>query len=705
MRNEYQEGLSGDRGRLIIAGLVSCMMCFAVQTVNAQTPPEDFPHFTVPGHEPEMEALRNMFWKHYDGAGPGATLWDEWIPTPTLWPAVATDARMIEIRERWDRSLSTRILDYEGYVATHQHPSIAHPLGWPFPFWTQGAGAAGWHFSFRGMVGPPWRPDVLSDTKGWELAGASNLGMTADGWQLQLDGTGARLMTPIQPIDTFQAPFIQLRWRAIGLSNAHPYIEWETENQPGFSDIRRMYFDPADSGQMTLTVIPLYQNPQWTGKVTRLRICFDNPPASTVILQGLFTQYDTRQNVNNPSFVDGCAAYFNWTGNTDFLRSNILRMRAAIEYLLAEQHGRDRKAIETTWVGHNGRSGIDYSQGRKLLVPGQGIGDNYWDLLPFGNLDAYASIRFYGALRTLAKLEREIREHKDWKIEAPPKTLTVERLDAYADEVKKEGNRLFWNPKADRFIACIDTLGVKHDYGYTFLNLEAIYYGFADDRHAQQILEWIRGERSIEGDTSSGTDIYRWRFAPRASTKRNVDWYVWSWSAPESVPWGDQVQDGGAVLGWSYHDVMSRLRVLGPDDAWNRLREIAFWYAEVSAAGGYRNYYNGSRPGHLQGNGTPGGLGLDSEFLESILLPQTLLDGFLGFEPNPDGFAISPKLPKDWPEFSVDQIHWHGVVFSIHATHKQIEITRSGSDEIVHVVVNGRKPIIWTGTKPLKAQL
>src|SRR5271165_6185373 len=111
MRNEYQECWRGGRGRLIIASLMSCAACFAAQIVSAQTPPDDFPHFTVPGHEPEMEALRNMFWKHYDGAGPGATLWDEWIPSPTLWPAVSTEARMIEIRERWDRALSTRILD------------------------------------------------------------------------------------------------------------------------------------------------------------------------------------------------------------------------------------------------------------------------------------------------------------------------------------------------------------------------------------------------------------------------------------------------------------------------------------------------------------------------------------------------------------------------------------------------------------------
>jgi hypothetical protein len=283
--------------------------------------------------------------------------------------------------------------------------------------------------------------------------------------------------------------------------------------------------------------------------------------------------------------------------------------------------------------------------------------------------------------------------------------MTAERIDTHAEEVKREGNRLFWDTNAERFVACIDTIGRKHDYGFTFLNLEAVYYGYADEPHAKQILDWIRGKRTVPGDTSTGLDIYHWRFAPRATTRRNTDWYIWSWSDPESIPWGDQVQDGGAVLGWSYHDVMSRLRVLGPDDAWNRLREIAFWYAEVDAAGGYRKYYDGTRPGRLQGGGTPGGLGLDNEFMESILLPQVLLDGFMGFEPSGDGFAVWPKLPAEWPEFTVDQIRWHGLVLSIHATHKDVEITRIGPGDPIRVTVAGKRPIVWSGDKPLHAQL
>ena len=68
--------------------------------------------------------------------------------------------------------------------------------------------------------------------------------------------------------------------------------------------------------------------------------------------------------------------------------------------------------------------------------------------------------------------------------------------------------------------------------------------------------------------------------------------------------------DGGAVFGFSYHDLMARLKVLGPDNAWQRLREIIPWFEEVQAAGGYRKYYDGSREGSLQGGGTAGGLGL-----------------------------------------------------------------------------------------------
>ncbi len=79
----------------------------------------------------------------------------------------------------------------------------------------------------------------------------------------------------------------------------------------------------------------------------------------------------------------------------------------------------------------------------------------------------------------------------------------------------------------------------------------------------------------------------------------------------------------------------------------------------MQAAGGYRKYYDGSREGTMQGSGTAGGLGLDMEFVESVLVPQVMIDGFLGFAARADGFKIDPKLPSDWPELKINRIHFH----------------------------------------------
>jgi hypothetical protein len=102
---------------------------------------------------------------------------------------------------------------------------------------------------------------------------------------------------------------------------------------------------------------------------------------------------------------------------------------------------------------------------------------------------------------------------------------------------------------------------------------------------------------------------------------------------------------------------MDRLRVNGPDDAWQRLRQITEWFSEVQAAGGYRKFYEADpKRGTLQGGGPPGGLGMDKEFMECMLLPQVMLYGSLGFTPQPDGFRIGPRLPTSWSSLTVIRI-------------------------------------------------
>lgn len=660
--------------------LAVILISISIQGVASMSIPNDFPKFRVPAYQEEMKSLRELYWLHYRSAGPKSTMWDAWLPTPSLWPAVEST----EFRKHWNNALSSRHLDKDGYVAVHQHASIAHPQGWPFPFWNQGEGGAGWHFSFKNTVGAPWRQGHLNTQEGWEIQGADDQGISESGWDLKLTSPNASISTPRQKIDTFQSPFLQLRWRASGLADARPYIEWTTDETPNFSQDRRVYFEPVDGETIAHTVVTIYKHPSWSGEINQIRIGFgNNQPGAEVTIQAFFTQYDTRHDTTGQSLIQGCAAYFHWSADTDFLRRNIERMRTALRFIMTEHQALEKKYVFNTWVGHDGRSGLRLGpDGKKEILSGHGIGDNYWDLIPFGHKDAYATMLYYDALLKMASIERDILANPDWNIPPSENAFDPDALVGHAAEVKKLGNEMFWNPETGRFIPAIDADGNIHDYGLTSLNVEAIYYDFATSQHARKIMSWLCGERVVEGDTSTGEDIYHWRFGPRATTKRNISHYYWGWSGPETIPWGGQVQDGGAVLGFSYHDLMARLKTRGPDDAWERLQETIKWFGEVQAAGGYRKYYDGSREGTLQGGGTAGGLGLDSEFFESVLVPQIMIKGFLGFEPTSDGFRLDPRLPSDWPELSIDRIHLHELVLRVRTTPNSIEVLKEGpSDE------------------------
>lgn len=673
---------------LLLIGLASA--CIAA-------PPEDFPRYQVPGHDKEMATLRDLFWLHYPGSGPKATLWDEWLPDASLWPAVNSDGSSDKMRREWATTLQGRIIDPEGYVATHQHQSIAHQLGWPFPFWNQGRGI-GWHFSFKNTAGPGWRPNDLSKPDGWKLEGAQAIGVNEDGWQVALTNAHAMLTAPAWGFNSFEGPFLQLRWQVgSSLLNAQPFIEWVAKGETNFSTAKRIYFPPPKTEGMTYEMVPMYRHPLWTNDIGQLRIGLGNSATGSVTIQAFFSQYDTRHNINGQNFVRGCAKYFWWTRDLHFLRSEINRMRTAIRYIMTEHQALERNVVYTDWVSHDGRTGVKRTgDGGKQVITGQGIGNNYWDLMPFGGSDCYATYQYYDALKTMAQIEREVLAHPEWSIPRGVLSFDPEMLERHAAAVKATGNKLFWNEKTQRFNACVDVAGESHDYGYTFLNCEAIYYDFATPEHAKAIMSWMNGDRLVEGDTAQGADIYHWRFAARATTIRNIDWYFWAWSNPESIPWGGQVQDGGAVLGWSYHDLMARVQVLGADNAWKRLQEILKWFEETQAAGGYRKYYNGSREGSMQGSGTAGGLGLDMEFFESALVPQVMINGFLGFKTYADGFALNPRLPKDWPDLTLDKIRFQQLVFKVSASEKKIELRKEGErDEPMFLRLPDRK---WKAT-------
>jgi len=624
------------------------------------------PRFTLSGRERAAEALNALHRLHAPAACSPVALWDGWLPHATAWLGP-------EARARYRAVLLGRRLDAEGCVAMDQHRGLAHGDGWPFPTWQQ-AGGAGWHFSIDrdpwGVVAVGLRP--RRSWRDWEFEACEPLEIDPTrGLVVRLDGQRALITTPPFSCDTLVAPFVRVEWENPDGPPPELSLNWQLEGETDWSPQRVIQVplpETTASPGPVVANVRLHDLPGYDGRLARVRLVVHGAAGSRLVLHSLFTAVDSRHSTTNALFVKGACEFFLWTRDLDFLRAIIARVRRATRYTLREFRVVEQRHVVVPWVGHDGRSGhVVEADGSRSIRPGIGIGSNYWDLLPFGGHDALATIELVEALGRVAEVERAIVAHPEWLVPSEEPPLASDDVESLVAAIREDFRERFWNTDTGRFVGWIDLEGRAYDYGFTFVNLQAIVAGLASPTQAESILDWLDGRRIVDGDTSQGADIYRWRFGPRSTTRRNVETYLWSWESPQSVPWGDQVQDGGAVLGFSYYDLLARLQVRGPDDAWRRLEAILDWFAEVQAEGGYRAWYRQPGRGTLQAAGTPGGLGLDAEFLESVLVPQAVLDGFLGMRPTADGFTARPRLPQAITALSVVGIHLHDQVVDLAA--------------------------------------
>lgn len=626
------------------------------------------------------------------------------------------------------QSMRFQLLDQqmtpEGYIMTQQHGATSHDHGWPFPHWSQVPGetgfrgvTAGWHFyddplgweiCYPGARGAA--PEHFSEeaTRRWGRSGLESEGIVEarHAWRLRATDGFPTLTSPEGVhLDPFNTPFVQIRWHTDGdTERIRPYMEWMREGDETWCESRRMMFYPdwlrgagrsEDTG-MFHSILPVYRHPKWDGTITRIRFCLDasDTPPGTFYVRSIFTAWDTRHLVNNAIHIKAAWEYFRWTGDLDFLRREIARLRKAMHFMMHEGHALELNRMRCTWHGHDGRPGyLVHADGSKTWQVGHGKGGNYWDLLPLGWDDMYTTIHYYASLLVMAQIEEAVAAHPGWDMPGGFMTLDPEFLREHAEAVKAETNRTFWNDEAGRFVGTIDADGTAWDFGFTFINLEAVHYGIANEENARAIMEWVDGRRIVEGDTSTGEDIYAYRLAPRATTLRNIEWYAHAWTGPETLPFGGQVQDGGAVLGFSFYDVMSRLRVFGADDAWRRLMAIREWDEEVQAYGGYRKYYAEGQGGTtLQGGGTAGGIGIDYEFTESSMLSAVIPFGFMGLRPDGQTLHIDPNLPAECPVMTVRNLYYAGVPLDITVTDQRVEITAHRTPAArIHVVFRGER--------------
>src|SRR5262249_42694521 len=151
---------------------------------------------------------------------------------------------------------------------------------------------------------------------------------------------------------------------------------------------------------------------------------------------------------------------FLWSHDVDFLRKNAEKIRTAFRFVEHEFQTRERKCIYTTWPGHEGRSGVVWDNGKKRIIRGQGVGSNYWDLLPFGGEDALATVYYYNTLQKLADLESQIAKRPGWKV---PSAGAYDPTDLrqHAEELKTYFDKRFWNDETGRF-GTVDLDGRMH---------------------------------------------------------------------------------------------------------------------------------------------------------------------------------------------------------------------------------------------------
>ncbi|MBC7286773.1 MAG: hypothetical protein H5T86_01770 [Armatimonadetes bacterium] len=373
-------------------------------------------------------------------------------------------------------------------------------------------------------------------------------------------------------------------------------------------------------------------------------------------------KYDTRHFDTNARFILACWRYAAWTRDVDFIRRQAERIRKAMNYQLTVLKG---------------ETGLIYTASKDVTGRHMGVGNNYWDILPFGHLDAYANIVFYASLEAMAQIEEMLAEVGGQKTDAPQRSPQFYR--DLARKAKRVFNEAFWDDEKGRYIGCIDVDGRKHDYGFTFVNLEAMAYGLADEEQARRIYRWMERE-----PTSSGKpDTYScWIFAPRATTVHNPMWDPQQGKMEDvpQEPWwhfgwrgtkfGDQCQDGGAILYTSFFDLMARTRFLGPDNALARWREImARWRMPDHLCGG-PPLCRGELPQQIN----PGQVGVDVPFPESSLVACWLVYGVAGISASSRGLEIAPRLPRDWPALAVENVGYRGLPLVVEVTRREVTV-------------------------------
>lgn len=379
---------------------------------------------------------------------------------------------------------------------------------------------------------------------------------------------------------------------------------------------------------------------------------------------------------NNAKYILSLYRYFAWTRDAGFLSSldttkttsvsgysdedvspgmtMLEKMRLAMDYQLNERNGRDGLLL----IKNNHNTGLS-----------NGAPTNYWDNFPFGYKDAYSNVYFHASVLAMAEIEEHLGE-----------TTTAAEYRQLAERIRRRYTEEFWDLRKGRFVGTIDETGRVRDFGFTFLNTEALVYGLGDQRQADSIFSWLDGSRIIPTDTSRGDDIYTFGWAPRATTLDVAALgppYWWKSINNQitvgpggSATYGEHLENGGAIFYTSHYDILARARFRGPDDAWERLNTIMDEFAIDELR---RNPPNNV--------GARWKFGIITVFPESGLVPASFLYAFLGIDADLRGLIIRPNLPGALEYGGVRNLAFAGGVYDVTVWPDRAEIEPAQSED------------------------
>ncbi len=680
--------------------------------------------------------------------------WREWDSMAgSFWDASSVNGTMSKgnaVNDNVNDWLADPIQDKTGYVwngfkGVHNTNTFDDwGMGWAFPE-VSGNGGKYWTFDENSSSSSPGNVNTGKPVKGtekdWKVADAANYSVSVTNGAYHVSSNRQvnkiEIYTENFGVLTRETPFLRMGFSFAGSGGfdiEDLYVSFKTNDggsdwlgRVGFSDFCVNGFEIGKKNVgLGNFMFPMFLLDDWGAfydgsehvdrRITGLKIELCAKPGTTfsgtLAFDYICSEFDDRQILNCCNYIIAAKNNLEFSWDKELLRKVLPNARKAMNFLLDQGMGNSGLVSVENLAGH-------FNDGTRQACTA--IGNGYWDVDAFPNVNIYCNLSYLTALDDMIYLEQmaelldiperaqtarttTVRDNRVEFVDYVP--ATAKGLTDLAERCRERMRTEFWNEETGRFHAGRRDNAKRdiQDRGYTLFNEQAIILGVATPEQTKSILEWINGERIIETDDAQGDDIYHYEIAPRFNTQSITDMYrdregdvysdfAWVYWAG----WNGNVQNGGTGLHLSYYDVVAQT-MYDTVTGFNKLYDLCDWYSGVQEAGGvgrdfYRKYYRerekellaqGIREesvhldGHKiypnllqggkdeQGHDQNGMIGVDVEFYEAAILIRSVPDAFFGLSTRADKtLCFTPRLPEGLDWWRMENLVYDGLYYDV----------------------------------------